>query len=149
MPTPSREQLRAKFQKKAGEAFDAMFDEDQQEQLITLVQREDRVLEKGAELQAWLLREHLQFDSLTDRSSRDLRCPKCHSLGVWVSGDEEPVPRGIMTRAGEQAIERSKCRCPSCRTVFFPLGRETRVGTGEPQPGLGAQGCPPRGQGRL
>ena len=145
MPTPSRDQLREEFQKKAGEAFDAMFDADQQEQLITLVQREDRVLQKGAELQAWLLREHLQLSTATDGCSKDLRCPKCHSLGVWVTDDDEPVPREITTRAGDQEIRRSKCRCPSCRTVFFPLGRETRIGAGEPKPGAGAKGCTTRG----
>ena len=54
------EQLRKEFQEKAGLTFDAMFDRDQQEQLITLVQREDRILQKGAELQAWLLGEHAE-----------------------------------------------------------------------------------------
>ena len=121
---PSRQELREEFQKRAGEAFDAMFDADQQEQLITLVQREDRVLEKGAELQAFLLQEHLKADPLADPAeSEALRCPKCRSLGVRVSSEKEPVPRRVTTRAGAQEIERWKYRCPSCRTVFFPLGR--------------------------
>jgi hypothetical protein len=121
---PTREQLRQKFQEKAGAAFDAMFDSDQQEQLITLVQREDRVLQKGAELQAWLLEEHLKADPLADpAASEALRCPKCHSLGVRVTDEQEPVPRRLTSRAGPQEIQRWKYRCPSCRTVFFPLGR--------------------------
>jgi uncharacterized protein with PIN domain len=124
MTMPSREQLRAEFQKKAGEAFDAMFDADQQEQLITLVQREDRVLEKGAELQAWLLEKHLKADPVADpKEVEALRCPRCRSLGVRVTSEQEPVPRRITTRAGKQEIQRWKYRCPSCRTVFFPLGR--------------------------
>jgi len=121
---PSREQLRAEFQNKAGEAFDAMFDADQQEQLITLVQRENRVLEKGAELQAWLLEEHLKTDPVADPEAVEAhRCPRCRSLSVRVTTEEEPVPRLLTTRAGKQEIQRWKYRCPSCRTVFFPLGR--------------------------
>ena len=49
---PSRKELRLKFREMADGAFDAMFDGDQQEQLITMTQREDRVLQKGAELQS-------------------------------------------------------------------------------------------------
>lgn len=125
---PTREELRQEFQEKAGAAFDAMFDSDQQEQLITLVQREDRVLQKGAEMQAWLLGEHLKADPLADPAdSEALHCPKCRSLGVRVSSEEEPVPRQVTTRAGEQELERWKYRCPSCRTVFFPLGRKAAI----------------------
>jgi uncharacterized C2H2 Zn-finger protein len=121
---PSREQLREEFQKKAGEAFDAMFDSDQQEQLITLVQREDRVLQKGGELQSWLLGQHLKADPLVDPAAGEaLRCPRCRELSVRASDEEEPVPRPLTTRAGKQQIQRWKYRCPSCRTVFFPLGR--------------------------
>lgn len=120
----TREQLRKEFQEKAGLAFDAMFDSDQQEQLITLVQREDRVLEKGGELQSWLLKEHMKVDPLADpAASETLHCPKCRSLGVRVANEKEPVPRRITTRAGKQEIQRWKYRCPCCRTVFFPLGR--------------------------
>jgi uncharacterized protein with PIN domain len=121
---PNREQLRKEFQEKAGLAFDAMFDNDQQEQLITLVQREDRVLEKGAELQDWLLKEHLKTDPLADPAASEvLCCPKCRGLGERVRGEKETVPRRVTTRAGKQEIQRWKYRCPSCRTVFFPLGR--------------------------
>jgi len=119
-----REQRRKEFVAKAVEAFDAMFDEDQQEQLITLTQREDRVLQKGAELQAWLLEQHLHADSLADPAAADvLRCPKCRCLGVRDEEEKEAVPRALTTRAGKQEIARWKYRCPSCRTVFFPLGR--------------------------
>jgi len=120
----TREQLRKEFQEKAGLAFDAMFDSDQQEQLITLVQREDRVLEKGGELQAWLLEEHLKADPWADPAAHEaLCCPKCRCVGERASEEKEPVPRRVTTRAGKQGIERWKYRCPSCLTVFFPLGR--------------------------
>ena len=120
----THEQLRKEFQEKAGLAFDAMFDSDQQEQLITLVQREDRILQKGAQLQAWLLGEHLKKDPLADPAvSEALHCPKCRCLGVRDGNEKEPVPRRVTTRAGKQEVQRWKYRCPSCRTVFFPLGR--------------------------
>lgn len=120
----NHEQLRKEFQEKAGLAFDAMFGSDQQEQLITLVQREDRVLQKGAELQAWLLEEHLKGDPLADPvASEALYCPKCRCLGVRDGSEKEPVPRRVTTRAGKQEVQRWKYRCPSCRAVFFPLGR--------------------------
>jgi uncharacterized protein with PIN domain len=121
---PSREELRRKFREMADASFDAMFDADQQEQLITMTQREDRVLQKGAELQAWLLEQHLKIDPLADPAeSEALRCPKCRGIGVRDGDEPEAVPRELKTRAGKQSFSRWKYRCPSCKTVFFPLGR--------------------------
>ena len=129
--TPAaREQMRKEFRQKTDEAFDAMFAEDQQEQLITLVQREDRVLQQGAELQAWLLERHLQYDPWADPAKAEtLRCPQCRQPGVRDTQEVEPVPRGLITRAGKQELQRWKYRCPSCRTVFFPLGRSAESGS--------------------
>ncbi len=120
---PSREELRRKFRQMADAAFDAMFDDDQQDQLITLTQREDRILDTGAEMQAWILEEHLKADPLADPAEADaLRCPKCRGMGVR-DDDREAVPRHLQTRAGKQEFKRWKYRCPKCKTVFFPLGR--------------------------
>lgn len=132
--------LRGEFTKMAGEAFDAMFDPDQQEQLITLTQREDRVLQKGAELQEWLLARHLARDPCRQPGpSEVVPCPKCGRMGVPDRTDTKPAPRRsradggpgltprrIRTRAGPQELARTKFRCPKCRKVFFPHGRETR-----------------------
>ena len=120
----TRDDLRRKFRLMAEAAFNAMFDEDQQEQLITMTQREDRILQKSAEMQAWLLEEHLKTDPLADPSQADaLRCPKCRGIGVRDGDEKEPVPRDLKTRAGKQAFSRWKYRCPACKAVFFPLGR--------------------------
>ena len=114
--------LREEFLKKADRMFDSMFDVDQQEQLITMTEREDRVLEKGAELQSWLLGHHLRLDPLADPSEAEaICCPNCHEVGIRDPNEVEPVPRGITTRAGRQQIERLKYYCSSCRRVFFPL----------------------------
>ena len=53
---------RAAFMESAGEAFDRMFDANEQHQLITFTQREDRMLELGKKLQIELLQAHLQAD---------------------------------------------------------------------------------------
>lgn len=118
-----REQWRKEFLARAARAFDSVFDEDQQEQLITITQREDRILERGGELQSWLMEQHLQADPLANPAEADaLRCPKCHRLGVRDLDEKESVPRLVVTRAGKHEIHRWKYRCPFCRTVFFPLG---------------------------
>ncbi len=119
--------LRREFTKMAGEAFDAMFDPDQQEQLITLTQREDRVLQKGADLQEWLLARHLAGDPQGHPKPWEIMpCPKCGRKGVPDRTDTKPAPRRITTRAGPQELKRLKYRCPECRRVFFPPGREAR-----------------------
>ena len=119
-------QLREEFIEKAGRAFDSMFDEDQQEQLITLTQREDRILEKGAELQAWILEQHLRRDPLVNPSEMEaLHSPKCRRLGIRDFDEPEPMHRDLDTRAENRNLENVKCRCPSCRTVFFHLRRQT------------------------
>jgi hypothetical protein len=124
LATPDRERLRKDFLARASAAFDAMFDDDQQEQLITLTEREDRVLQKGAELQAWLLERHLALDPLANpKEGESLRCPRCRSMGAPDTEDIEPVPRSLKTRAGGQELRRRKWRCPSCKAVFFPPGR--------------------------
>lgn len=116
---------RRELMEMAGEAFDAMFDDDQQEQLITMTQREDRVLQKGAELQSWLLARHLARDPWAQpKPSEVVPCPKCGHPGVPDKSDTKPVPRRVTTRAGPHELHRRKYRCRNCRTVFFPRGRE-------------------------
>jgi len=122
---PERQRLRREFMSLAGEAFDAMFDGDRQEQLITLTQREDRVLEKGADLQQWLLARHLADDpSAASAQSTPVACPKCGHAGLPDKKNAKPAPRRIKTRAGPHELKRRRYRCPSCRKIFFPPGRE-------------------------
>ncbi len=121
---PNHDELRCTFRQMADTAFDSMFDDDQQEQLITMTQREDRILQKSAELQAWIMEEHLKTDPLANPAEADaLRCPKCRGVGVRDGDEPEAVPRRLTTRSGKQEFKRWKYRCPSCKAVFFPLGR--------------------------
>ena len=125
------EQLEEVFVQKARAAFRSVFEVGAQEELITLTQREDRILQRGAELEGWLLREHLRHDPLANPAeSEALRCPRCRALGVRAKGEAQRVPRALRTRAGTQVLARTKYRCPSCRKVFFPLGRAFAVGAG-------------------
>jgi len=120
----AREQLRQEFHRKAEEAFESVFGSDEQEQLITFVQRESRVMERGQALEAWLLGQHLAADPLADPSAAEcVRCPRCSKQGVRDAAEREPVPRRVISRAGKLELKRWKYRCPSCRTVFSPLGR--------------------------
>jgi uncharacterized protein with PIN domain len=120
----AREELCREFLGKAKQAFDALFDDDQQEQLITLTQRENRILQQGGELHSWLLEQHLAQDPVADPAAVEaIRCPKCHRLGVRDKKEKDPVPRQVKTRAGEQEFARRKYRCAHCRRSFFPLGR--------------------------
>jgi DNA-directed RNA polymerase subunit RPC12/RpoP len=112
------------FLGKAKQAFDALFDDGQQEQLITLTQREARILQQGAELHSWLLEKHLAQDPTANPAEVEaIRCPNCHRVGVPAKQKKDAVPRRVKTRAGEQEFTRRKYRCAHCRRRFFPLGR--------------------------
>ncbi len=120
-----QQKLRREFMSFAGKVFDAMFDKDQQEQLITLTQREDRVLEKGAELQQWLLARHLADDpTAANAQSTPVACPKCGHAGLPDAKNAKSSPRRVKTRAGPQDLKRRKYRCPKCRKIFFPPRRK-------------------------
>ncbi|MCX7805771.1 MAG: hypothetical protein N3A38_11360 [Planctomycetota bacterium] len=108
--------------RKTRAAFRKLFDPDRQDQLVTLTQRESEVLRLGHELQAMMLKEHLASDPHAGEAALEgIRCPRCREVGAPDPEDPEPVPRVIQTQAGPQEILRRKYRCPSCRTVFFPL----------------------------
>jgi len=139
-------ELRQEYLKKAEVFFDAMFDPDRQEQLLTFDQREDYVVQRGRELETWLLSRHLASDPLSGTATpAGFCCPRCRAAGRPDPAEREPVPRRLRSRVGRQQLLRRKYRCPSCKTVFFPLGRETGTGTGRLESGLGAEGRAARG----
>ena len=115
---------RAAFMESAGEAFDRMFDANEQHQLITFTQREDRMLELGRKLQIELLQAHLQADPLARPAPGDrVCCPDCGQAGHEDSGQT----RKLKTRGGETHWKRSVYYCKRCRRSFSPSGQ--RVGT--------------------
>jgi len=119
----SVEARRAEFLQRAEEAFDRAMKEDQ-EQMITFTQMEDRVMEVGAKLEQWLLEACLQ--EAEGQVAEAVCCPKCRKPVPRSSEKEEA--RRILARLGPVEFERVRHVCPSCRKVFSPLGRKVAVG---------------------
>lgn len=116
-----RKQLHDEYVAKADEVFESMFDEDRQDQLITMTQREDCILKMVGELQSWVMARHLEQDPMSSpEESEATKCPKCKHDGVPDGKEPEPVTRRVTTRTGKQKYHRRKYRCPHCRAVFFP-----------------------------
>ena len=115
---------RAAFMEVAGEAYDRMFGVEEQHQLITFTQREDRVLELGQKLQSTLLQEHLQDDPLAQPApSKEERCPDCRQA----SQKQSSQTRHLRARTGTAQWERAVYYCKRCRRSFSPSGH--RVGS--------------------
>lgn len=116
---------RAAFMKKAGQMFDRMFGEDEQHQLVTFTQREDRALELGEKLQTALLDEHLATDPLARPSAGSgVCCPDCRRPAERREAAEE---RELQARTGKVRWKRDLYYCRHCRRSFSPSGRIARV----------------------
>ena len=112
------EQHRAEFLRLAGAAYDQMLKEDQ-EGLVTFTQLEDRALEVGQKLEAWLLKQSLRQKAQAGGVGATPRCPKCGK--VLLEASSESGEREVQTRAGPVVFQRLQYSCPSCRKVFSPL----------------------------
>jgi hypothetical protein len=127
-----REALRERWLLRAGQAFERMFGEANQDQLITFTEREDMACLLGKELAAFLLEEHAGSDSQVRPSEKQPpRCPKCQQPGGRVTKTNGPLPeRELTTRAGEVKLQREQWRCRKCRIVFFSVRPQAEVGDG-------------------
>jgi hypothetical protein len=125
-----REALRERWLQRAGQAFERMFAQANQDQLVTMTQREDRACLLGKELAAFLWEEHTAADHQARPSDKQpAHCPKGHQPGVRVTGADEELPeRELTTRAGEIKFRREQWRCQKCRIVFFPLDQKLKLG---------------------
>jgi hypothetical protein len=74
-PASPREQLRQRWLRHAAAAFDRMFADDQQDHLVTFDQREERAIDLGQDLAAWLLEQHTAADP-DARPTQPPACPK-------------------------------------------------------------------------
>ena len=131
-----REALRERWLLRAGQAFERMFAEAHQDQLVTFTEREDVACALGKELAAFLLEEHTAADGqVRPLEKRPPCCPKCHQPGERVKKRHEKLPeRELTTRAGEIKLRREQWRCKNCRIVFFSAGPQADVGDGALQP---------------
>jgi hypothetical protein len=107
--------LKAEFLKDAEAAFEQLFDEDKQEQLITFDRREERVLALSRKLGTRMLAGHLGTDPRT--TTQAACCPKCQRPG---QPDGATEVRALRTQAGDVSFGRGAYRCRRCRIRFFP-----------------------------
>jgi len=127
-----REALRERWLLHAGKAFEQMFAEANQDQLVTFTEREDMACLLGKELAAFLLEEHAAADGAVRPSEkRPPACPKCENPGERVAKPNATLPdRELTTRVGEIKIQREQWRCKKCRILFFSVRPQTQVGDG-------------------
>lgn len=118
------EAARAEFMREAGAAFDRMMKEDQ-EQIITFDQMEDRALEAGGKLERRLMEQCLARAGEGQDKDGSSRCPRCGKLVQLNTGPKERCVRG---RTGPVSLRRAEGYCPSCRKAFFPSGPEVGAG---------------------
>jgi endogenous inhibitor of DNA gyrase (YacG/DUF329 family) len=132
LPPDQRQQLRQEWLAAAATAFDRMFDEAEQHQLVTFSQREDRAALLGLDLGAWLLERHVAADPQTrPRADPPPKCPKCGRPSKRVTKANGPLPRRqLTTLTGEVELRREQWRCTACRVVFFPPGPQAAPGNG-------------------
>jgi uncharacterized protein with PIN domain len=117
---PTREELRKQWMENAATAFDLMFGEAQQEQLVTLTQREKCACDLSQDLARWLLEQHVTADRAAQPEPGQARCPKCgRSARKVTKPDATPPERPVTTLAGEIEFAREQWRCPRCRILFF------------------------------
>lgn len=135
-----REALRERWLLRAGKAFERMFAEANQDQLVTFSEREDMACLLGKELAAFLLEEHAAADEQVRPSEqRPPCCPKCQKPAGRVTKRKEDLSeRDLTTRAGEVKLRREQWRCPKCRILFFSVRPQAEIGDGAIQSaGLG------------
>ena len=115
---------KAEFLRQAAEGYDRMMKEDQ-EQMITFDQMEDRALEVGGKLQRWLVEQCLAEAARRKAAAPPACCPKCGKSLVF---GQAPKERRIRGRTGEIVMQRHEGYCPSCRKAFFPSGPSLETG---------------------
>jgi hypothetical protein len=116
-----REALRERWLLRAGTAFERMFAEANQSQLVTFTQREAMACALAKELAAFLVEEHLAADSqVRPLVKQPPSCPKCQQPGEQLTKRNDALPERVLhSDAGDITLRREQWRCPKCRIVFF------------------------------
>ena len=117
----AEEARRAEFLRRAEEAYERMTKEDQ-EQMITFEQMEERALEVGGKLECWLLEQSLGA-AAERKQGQPACCPQCHKPLRM----EPPEERRVLARTGEVVLRRAQGHCASCRRSFSPGGRTAKT----------------------
>ena len=118
-------ELRERWLKRSGAAFERMFGGKSEQELVTLTEREDMAVAIGRELAAFLLEEHVARDEAAQPAEPATACcPKCGCAGrPAVQKDDELPGRSVVTRTGEIQVRRERWRCGKCRVIFFSARR--------------------------
>jgi hypothetical protein len=127
-----REALRERWLLRSGQAFERMFAEANQDQLVTFTEREDMACLLGKELATFLLEEHAAADSQVRPSEkRPPGCPKCQQPGERITQPTAKLSeRELTTGAGEIKLQREQWQCKKCRILFFSVRPQAEVGDG-------------------
>jgi len=130
LPRKDREALRERWLLRAGQAFERMFAEAGQDQLVSFTEREDLACLLGKELAAFLLQEHVDVQGAVRLpENRPPCCPQCQQPGQRVTPEDEALPeRELTTLAGQIKLRREQWSCAKCRRVFFPAGPQAALG---------------------
>ena len=87
-----REALRERWLLRSGQAFERMFAEANQDQLVTFTEREDMACLLGKELATFLLQEHAAADSqVRPPEKRPPGCPKGTTRRTGHAAEREAV----------------------------------------------------------
>jgi hypothetical protein len=146
-----RESLRERWLLRAGQVFERMFAEANQDQLETFTEREDMACALGKELAAFLLEEHAAADhQVRPPEKQPPCCPKCQKPAERATKQSEKLPeRELTTRAGEIKLRREQWHCKKCRVVFFSVRPQAEVGDGALQSASFRDGSPAGSQGGI
>src|SRR5215203_5598738 len=95
-------ELRRAWLGHAAAAFDLMFHDDHQADLVTFDQREQRACESVDDLKAWLLAQHLAADPAADPpADQPVCCPRCGKPADRVQRPDEPLEaRAVLSLGG-------------------------------------------------
>ena len=123
MAEGTREDRKIEFMRRAAEAYERMMKEDQ-EQMITFEQMENRALEVGGKLENWLIEQSVAA-AASRKTYQPACCPQCHQPLVMRPPDE----RRVLGRAGEVILNRAQVREePSGPGVTKPEWNEPKYG---------------------
>lgn len=115
---------KAEFLREAAAAFDRTMKEDQ-EQVVTFDQMEDRALEVGSKLEVWLMEKLLAEAARKKAAQAPPCCARCQKPLQMTA---VPKKRRLRGRTGDVSFQRLEGYCLSCRKAFFPSGPESETG---------------------
>lgn len=133
-PTPHatspHDRLRQQWLEQAEAVFELLFDPEQQEQLVTFDQREERVIALTRELSTWLLEQHAAEDpAVRLPPEQTAACPKCGRPAQRRTPEGTALPaRSLTCEDGEVTLRREQWHCKTCRVSFFPSGPSAATG---------------------